>query len=407
MALKNSKWMKIIAALLALCMMFSFTGCDKEPDESSDISSDTSNENSVPQNLHKVGYIFSGSADEEFSFSWLMNQQRIKVSNRCSMETCYVENVALNHFEDAVKLLQAEGCTDIVAASSNFANIVKTVSARYMNLNFIGYGVASNTINTAGYTEHIYQGAYVAGMVAAYNSQTRNIGFVGDSDLIQTIAVTNAVTLGAQLVFKKSNIYSTGAHSDKDIEQAVNYLLNNNCDVIVCYTDSPHAEEYCQQRGVKFIGNSDFSGKEDKYSKMLMYYYCKRDSYFLSQFKRMQMDSWNAETSVGTMGNGSVVVSKALDACEDNSTGRKKEDTQRLMNRLLPYISSEAAYIFSGEGKDGELIDRNGIVKVMQGTIMSYSDIYNMNWYVQGVQDYKAFRDTTPPTSSEHLEVKY
>lgn len=405
MAFKTSKLIKFFAALLSLCMLFCFTGCNGDKEPSSDISSETSDENSVPENLRKVGYIFSGSADVEFGFTWLMNQQRIKVSNRCGIETCYIENVAITQFENAVKKLAAEGCTDIVAASSNFSSIVKKISTRYMNLNFIGYGATSSNPNMAAYTENIYQGAYIAGMVAAYNSQTRNIGFVGDTDLLQTVAVTNAVTLGAQLAFRTSKIYAASAHDDSEIEKAITYLINSNCDVIVCYTGSPHAEEYCQRRGVKFIGNSDFTGKEDQYSKMLMYYYCKRDSYFLSQFKRLQMDDWSAESTTGTMGNGTVVVSKALDACNDNAGGRTKEVSQNLMNTLLPYVSSEAAYIFSAE--DEELVDNNDIVKVMYGTIMSYSEIYSMNWYVKGVQEVQNFRGTKVPSSDAALEVRY
>lgn len=406
MALKSSKWIKLLAVLLSLCMLCCFTGCDKEPDSSYDLSSNTSDGTSEPENYHKVGYIFSGDAESELGFSWLMNQQRIKVSNRCGIDTCYIDNVNLMDFENAVKKLAAEGCTDIVSASSNFTNIVKTVSSRYMNLNFIGYGVTSTTPNMATYTENIYQGAYVAGMVAAYNSQTRNIGVIADTDLLQTYAVTNAVALGSQLVFKKAAVYVSSAHADNEIEDAVNDLINNySCDVIICYTSSAHSADYCQQRGVKFIGNSDFTGREENYSKMLMYFYCKRDSYFLAQFKRLQMDSWNAESNTGTMGNGAVVVSKALDACEDSSAGRTKEATQGLMNTLLPFVSSEAAYIFGG-GKDGELIDNYDVVRVMQYTMMTYSEIYSMNWYVKGVQPIKDYRDVPQEFPDNPLEVK-
>lgn len=405
MTVKTSKWSKIFAALLSVCMLFSFTGCNKNEGSGSEISSDTSDENSQPENLHKIGYIFSDDADREFSFSWLMNEQRIKVSNRCGIETCYIDKVDITDFENAVKKLQAEGCTDIVAAGSNFANIAKTVSSRYMNLNFIAYGATSASPNTAAYTENIYQGAYVAGMVAAYNSHTRNIGIVVGSDLLQQRAVINAAALGAQLAFKTASIHVATAQLDNEIDEAVNSLLNKNCDVIICYTSSPRAEDYCQQRGVKFIGNSDFSGREEKYSKMLMYYYCKRDSYFLSQFKQMQLDEWSAAAKTGTMGNGAVVVSKALDACEDSAYERTKEESQNLINTLLPYVSSEAAYIFSGE--HGELIDRNDIVKVMKNAVMTYSEIYSMDWYVKGVASAENFHKIRTEFPENSFEVKY
>lgn len=393
MTFKNLKWKKFFAALLALCMLCCFTGCNKEPEEESSESSDSSQVDTEPVNYHKVGYIFSGNADNELCFTGQINKQRILASNRCSMDTCYIDNVTITDFETAVKKLADAGCTDIVAASSNFSNVIKVISGKYMNLNFIGYGTSSSTANMATYTEHAYEGAYVAGMVAAYNSGNGRIGFVGDTDLLYNRATVNATALGAQWANTQAVVYATNAHADNEIEDAINALINEKgCDVIVCYTATSHSEDYCQKRGVKFIGNLDFSGKEDSYSKMLMYFYCKRDSYFLSQFKQMQMDQWGTENYVGNMGNGAVMVSKALNC---------KENTQKIMDTLTPYISSGEAYIF-----EGEMFDNTGIMKLFQTDVMTYSQIYSMDWYVKGVEPIKSFRQPQTDFPPNNFEVK-
>ncbi len=396
MFFKTSKWIKCLAVILTLCMVCCFTGCDPGED-SSDSSSDSSQDNSEPVIVRKVGYIFSGSVDDKLSFTGQINEQRIKASNRSSMDTCYIENVEIVDFAAAVKKLAEAGCTDIVAASASFANVIHAVSGKYLNLNFIGYGNTSSTANTGAYTEHPFQGAYVAGMVAAYNSKNleHRVGVVVDSDLLYNRAVINAVALGTKFAYTNAEVYAAAAHADGEIDQAVDWLIENKCDVIVCYTGSSHSEDYCQQRGVKFIGNLDFTGKEDNYSNMLMYYYCKRDSYYLAQFKQMQLGKWSPDNYVGTMGNGIVMVSKALDGCEN-----KKEETQLTIDTLVPYISSGAAYIF-----EGELMDNTGIVKVFQTDEMSYSEIYSMDWYVQGVQIVKNFRQPSEGHSAP-LEIK-
>lgn len=395
MTFKISKWIKRLAVLLALCMLCCFTGCDGSGDQSSDLSSDSSDVGTEPKNYRKVGYIFSGDADEEFSFTWQMNQQRIMASNRCSMDTCYIDKVSIMDFETAVKKLAAEGCTEIVAASSNFTNIARSVSSKYMNLHFIVYGATASGSNLAAYTENVYQGAFVAGTVAAYNSETRKIGIVRDTDLLYNYAVVNAVALGAQRhVFKDATVYVAAAHEDSEIDKAISALIDKKCDVIICYTSSPRSAKYCQSRGVKFISNIDFSGHEDKYSNMLMYFYCKRDSYFLSQFKKMQMDQWSAENFTGNMGNGTVMTSKAI--------GDSKADTQLLIDKLNPYISSGAAYIF-----DGEIIDNSNIVRYLQNSEMSYSEIYSMDWYVRGVESVGNFREIQQHFPENSFEVKY
>lgn len=388
MSLKASKWIKRIAFILALCTLLCFTGCTGGEGDPS--SSDTSQVDE-PENLHKVGFIFSGSADSA-NFTALMNEQRIMASNRCSMDTCYIDNVSIGDFEKAVKLLADAGCTDIVSCSAIFTNVATVFAAKYMNLNFIIYGATSNTSNTLAYTEHIYQGAYVAGITAAYNTSKRKIGVVVDSDLIYDTAVTNAITLGAQQVFKTSAVYVAEAHADNEIRQAIDALISSGSDVIVTYTASEFAEEYCQQKGVKFIGNHNFSGREEKYTNMLMYYYCKRDSYFLAKFKQMQLDQLHSESYVGTMGNGVVTVSDILGG---------RDGLQKVVDAIRPRLATGECYIFNGE-----LVQNNGVVRYLQNDAMMLTEIYNMDWYVMGTEQLESFRKPNSSSVTNEYTVK-
>ncbi len=378
---------KILAAAAAALMLVSFTGCNREGDSSSDSSN--IEENVLP--ARKVGYIFQGDAGS-FGFTSQFCEQRLKAANRCSMETCYVDHVTVLDFENAVKKLSEAGCTDIVSCNAAFSNVLLSTASKYMNLNFIGYGTTGGTANVSPYTEHTFQGAYVAGMAAAFNSNARKIGFVGDKNLIYVTPAVNAAALGMQIVYAEAELYCAEATGENEVRQAVDELYSRGCDVIICYTATDVAEKYCQQRGVKFISNLDMSGREDEFSNMLMYFYCKRDSYFLAQFKLMQSDKWLADSYVGTFGNGIVNVSPALNA---------KEGTQKIMDALVPKVASGAAPIFSGQ-----LIDNNGVVRTMQTDIMSDDEVYNMDWYVQGVEYVGSFRKPQTTTGDNPLEIK-
>lgn len=381
MTSKNSKWKKIPALLLAACMVISLSGCKGEEGSSSD-SSDTSDTGEEVV-YHKVGYIFARAVEDGTTVGE-MNEQRIKASNRSNVDTCYIENVAVSDFETAVKQLASAGCTDIVAASHTYANILTSVSTNYMNINFIGYGASASGSNVTVYTEEMYQGAYVAGMVAAYNSNSQKIGFVADSQLMYATQAINAAALGTQLVYSNPTLYVAAATRADEIANAVDALLEKGCDVIIGYTNSAYTESYCQQKGVKFIANHDYSGSENLYSKMLMYYYPKRDSFFLSQFKQMKMDSWQPSVYSGNMGNGVINVSVGLSAAED---GAAKEGTDKIINELTPKLSTNQAYIF-----EGELMDNNGTVRYMQNVKMTENQIANMDWYVRGVETIGNFR---------------
>lgn len=384
-----SKWLKGIAGALVLCVTLCLTGCSGETSDESSSDSSGIEEETVPV---KVGYIFHDKADDG-GVTGQFNLQRQKAARRCDVETVYIEDVSVKDFESAVKALVSDGCTEIVSCSSTFTNALSSISGRYMNVKFINYGAASiGTANVFSFTETAYQGAYVAGIAAAYNSKSQKVGLVADPELLYTYATTNAAALGVRMVFANGTLCVAGATENTEIKQAVDALLDEGCDVIICYTESPYTADYCEQKGVKFIGNLDYSGSEDNYKNMLMYYYAKRDSLFVSQFKQLKMDTWQPDVYKGAMSNGIINVSEAQ-PCADKRT-------QDIIDEIVPLLTSEKAMIFSGEIKD-----TLGNVRYMQTDTMTDAQIYAMDWYVLGVQAVGNFRKPhESPTNS--FEIK-
>ncbi|MCI7692032.1 MAG: BMP family ABC transporter substrate-binding protein [Oscillospiraceae bacterium] len=384
-----SKWLKGIAGALVLCVTLCLTGCGGETSDESSSDSSGIEEETVPV---KVGYIFHDKADDG-GVTGQFNLQRQKAARRCDVETVYIEDVSVKDFESAVKALVSDGCTEIVSCSSTFTNALSSISSRYMNVKFINYGATSiGTANVFSFTETAYQGAYVAGIAAAYNSKSQKVGLVADPELLYTYATTNAAALGVRMVFANGTLCVAGATENTEIKQAVDALLDEGCDVIICYTESPYTADYCEQKGVKFIGNLDYSGSEDNYKNMLMYYYAKRDSLFVSQFKQLKMDTWQPDVYKGAMSNGIINVSEAQ-PCADKRT-------QDIIDEIVPLLTSEKAMIFSGEIKD-----TLGNVRYMQTDTMTDAQIYSMDWYVLGVEPVGNFRKPhESPTNS--FEIK-
>lgn len=384
-----SKWLKGIAGALVLCVTLCLTGCSGETSDESSSDSSGIEEETVPV---KVGYIFHDKADDG-GVTGQFNLQRQKAARRCDVETVYIEDVSVKDFESAVKALVSDGCTEIVSCSSTFTNALSSISGRYMNVKFINYGATSiGTANVFSFTETAYQGAYVAGIAAAYNSKSQKVGLVADPELLYTYATTNAAALGVRMVFANGTLCVAGATENTEIKQAVDALLDEGCDVIICYTESPYTADYCEQKGVKFIGNLDYNGSEDNYKNMLMYYYAKRDSLFVSQFKQLKMDTWQPDVYKGAMSNGIINVSEAQ-PCADKRT-------QDIIDEIVPLLTSEKAMIFSGEIKD-----TLGNVRYMQTDTMTDAQIYAMDWYVLGVEPVGNFRKPhESPTNS--FEIK-
>ena len=389
-----TKGLKRLAALLAVCTALGVTGCkgDTDSDTATGEGTAEASTSEPAEETVKVWYIFNGRADDGGTTEEI-NLQRLKAAGHSDLITEYIDNVTISDFSEAVKTLAEDGCTYIVAASPVYANMVTSVAGKYMNINFVSMGTHVSSANIYAYTEIPYQAGYVAGLAAAFNSESEKVGVVADVGQFYYTPFINAVTLGAQLVYEDASVVAATATEPAEIRKAVDALAAEGCDVIVSYTESSETAEYCESRGIKFVGNINYGESAANYENMIMYYYSSRDSFFLSQFKQISLDTWLAAEYVGSMGNGVIHISEALPAAKD--------DTQALMNTLASKVSGGQAYVFSGELKN-----TNGDVKYMQYDAMSESEIYNMEWYVYGTKVLETFRQPKEELEINSFEIK-
>ncbi|MDE6031670.1 MAG: BMP family ABC transporter substrate-binding protein [Oscillospiraceae bacterium] len=388
-----TKGLKRLAALLAVCMALGAAGCKGDTESGAGTGEGTAEATSEPvEEAAKVGYIFNGRADNGGTTEEL-NFQRLKAGSHSDLITEYIDNVTISDFEEAVKTLVEDGCSYIVAASPVYGNVITSVAGKYMNVNFVSMGSRVSTGNVYAYTEIPYQAGYVAGLAAAFNSENEKVGVVADISLYYHVPFINAVTLGAQLVYDDASVVAATAAAPDEIRKAVDALVEEGCDVIVSYTVSPETAEYCERKGIKFIGNKNYGEDAANYENMLMYFYSSRDSFFLSQFKQISLKTWMTDEYVGTMGNGVINISEALPAANDS--------TQALMNTLAAKVAGGQAYIFSGELKD-----TSSKIRYTQYDTMSTSEIYNMEWYVYGTKVLETFRQPKTDLEINSFEIK-
>lgn len=366
-------WLKRISAMLALCMMLGcLAGCNGDESQQSDTETEEIGTSEVEEEeIVKVGYIFMGDCDDPSS-AMDANNQRLAASTHTDVKSVYIENVNITDFPQAVDELVKAGCKYIVSTSSRYANILSEVAGKNMDVNFISYGERVRTVNVYAYTDQMYEGAYVAGMAAAYNSTSEKIGIVVDPQLVYPTATVNAAALGTRLVYSNATLYTAYAVEDGEIHKAVDALKAKGCDVIISYTESTETVEYCEQQGIKVIGNHDYSSTANDYENLLMYFYPDHDSFYLAQFKQMDLETWEPDNYVGTLANSVVAVSEALPSAKDG--------TQDIMDALIPKIATGEGYIFSGELKN-----TSGNIIIQQSKIMEPAEVYTMDWFVLGV----------------------
>lgn len=366
-------WLKKISSVLAVGMLITcLAGCGGDTSSADEGTTETGEvETAEVEETVKIGYIFKGDCDKDGLVAQ-MNADRLAACAYTDVQTCYIENVSTADFPEAVRKLVAAGCTYIVSTSSRYVNVLNDVAGKNMDLNFVSYGAKTRTVNVAAYTDHIYEGAYVAGMAAAYNSESEKIGIVVDPELLYNTPVINAAALGTQLVYADAQLITAFASADHEIRSAVDALSAKGCDVIISYTESKETVKYCDSKNIKVIGNVDFGAEAENYDDLMFSYYVDHNSYYLAQFKQMDLDTWEPLERVGNLANGGVNISAVRDSA--------KEGTQDIIDALVPKLSSGEADIFKGELKNTD-----GNVMLQLTKVMEPNEIYGMTWYVLGV----------------------
>lgn len=390
-------WLKKVSAMLALCLMLgSISGCngDKDGEGTAESTSETGEGTAEAQEeIIKIGYVFNGSCDVD-SYAAKMNEQRIDALKYSNIESCYIDNVNITDFSAAVNALIDDGCDYIVSGSWLFSNAMSDVAGKNMDVKFISHGARVRSVNVYAYTDQVYEGAYIAGMAAAYNSTAEKIGIVVDPDMIYTKSVINAAALGSQLVYSDAQMITAFASTNSEIHSAVDALEAEGCDVIISYTECAETVTYCNERGIKVIGNLDYSKTAEDYENLLMYFHVDHGSFILAQNKLIGLDIWEPEQYVGTLANGVIAVSKALPAAADG--------TQDIIDALVPKVASGEANIFRGELKN-----TSGNVALQSGGSLDASEIYTMDWYVLGVKTLPSFIEPNLELEENDMKIKY
>ena len=112
--------------------------------------------------------------------------------------------------------------------------------------------------NVGSYFGYIDEAQYLAGIVAAHNTQSGKLGFVAAKPIPQVLRNINGYTLGAKSINPEitTQVVFTGdwAAPVKEAE-AVNSMVNQGADVITCHVDSPKVViETAAKRGVFCTG---------------------------------------------------------------------------------------------------------------------------------------------------------
>ncbi|MBE7635274.1 BMP family ABC transporter substrate-binding protein [Sneathiella sp. P13V-1] len=136
------------------------------------------------------------------------------------------------------------------------------MASKYSDLTFLHCGGLWNgdkhPSNTGSYFGYIDEAQYLSGIVAAYATKSKKLGFVAAKPIPQVLRNINSFTLGAQSIDPTitTQVIFTGEWSMPVKEaEATNSLADQGVDVVTCHVDGPKVVvETAEKRGMYSCG---------------------------------------------------------------------------------------------------------------------------------------------------------
>ncbi len=244
---------KILALLLAAVMLFSFAGCGGNGGEESDL---------------KVGFIFLHDENSTYDKNFIDAAVAACKNTGVTMvqKTQIPESTAA--YEAAKELIEVDGCDIIFADSFGHESFLMQAAKEYPDVQFChATGTQAHTAGLANFHNafaHIYQGRYMAGVVAGMKlnemidagkitADKAKMGYVGAFTFAEVMSGYTSFYLGAKSVCPTvtMDVKFTGSWYDEQLEkQAAQALIDGGCVLISQHADSMGAPTACENAGV-------------------------------------------------------------------------------------------------------------------------------------------------------------
>jgi simple sugar transport system substrate-binding protein len=324
----------------------------------------------------KIAFVFVGPiGDGGWTYAHDVARRIVEQQFRSKIVVTYVEKVPESaEAEKVFRDLALQGNKLIFGTTFGYMEVMLKVARQFKEVRFehaTGYKTAHN-LRT--YDSRMYEGVYLAGVIAGSMTKSNTLGFVASIPIPEVIRNINTFTLGAQSVnpnVKTKVVWVNEWFNPQKEAEAATALINADADILMQNTDSPAVIQTAQKMGKRAFGwDSDMtlygSGAH------LASVFNNWAPYYLSAVKDLIDGKWSTGQSWWGIKQGSVeLVSIARDV---------PYNVRNKLELIKDGIQKNNLNIWQGPiaGQDGQLVLQSGVVaddKFLGG----------MKFYVKGV----------------------
>lgn len=370
---------KLLAALMAAAMLLtSCSGGNSSSDSSASGSSaaESGTDSTAANNDIKVGFVYIGSINDG-GYTQAHDKGRLAIEEQLGVKTAYIENVEENvsAVTTAIDtLIEENGCNLIYTNSFGFMDGTLQMAKDYPDVKFAHCSGYQRLDNMSTYFGKAYQARYLTGIVAGMKTEKNYIGYVAAKPIPEVIRGINAFTLGVQSVNPdaKVEVYFTNTWYDPTEEKnGALALLNKGVDVIAQHQDTTAPQVAAQEKGAYCIGYN-FPTPDAAPEAYLTAACFDWATFYVDDCKRAIDGTWTSRAYWEGLSEHMTYVDTLTSLCAEGTQEK---------------VDAAQAAIIDGtlEPFTGPLYDQDGNLKVEEGVKMTDDEIWNMDWYVQGV----------------------
>jgi hypothetical protein len=351
---------------MAIMLTAVFTACNTSDPE----DEDEDEEEEEVEIIHKVGFIYNGFL-EGSTHNLIWESARLQLERNLDIETCYIENVFVTNFSEAVGMLLSRDVTIIVSTNEAFKNMADRAALANKDVVFISFGGDNTASNVTNFKPLVYQPANVAGLAASYNSDAASFGIVADHTMFNAAGVVNSYIIGLKDFLSRSvdvHVNYASSTNEADIAAAIDDLQAKGAEVVMLYMSSDFGIRYCEQIGMKVVA---YAGNLPELAPnyYVTGFYFNVNSYLTEQVMFIINEMFSPRTTFGEMRSGHALLTR-LNSNQDIVA----PDTRALTDLLFEEIEFRDG-IFKGQ-----ILDNHGKQQVEPGYTLNYSEVLSVNW---------------------------
>lgn len=258
----------------------------------------------------KIVFLYSAPVgDAGWGFAHEKARREVQEKFGSKVQTSFIDSVAEGaDSERVVREVISQGAKMIVGTSFGYMDPMLRVSKDFADVKFEHASGYKTSPNMRTFNSRIYEGYYLAGVVAGSVSKSNVLGFVGAVPIPEVIRNLNSYTLGALSVNPKivtKVVWTNEWFNPPKETDAANSLINNGADVLMQNTASPAVLQTAQQRGKRAFGvYSDMTSYAPKAS--LGSAIINWTPYYTQAIQDLLAGTWTSGTSLWGVKQGAI-----------------------------------------------------------------------------------------------------